>query len=126
MSYCHNAQRPKKHSFGKRKVSKETVSVIALCIILCGVYFIAVTLGDNYGKSISESQKSAAAVAAISNFVEKNDKLAAFIGLKAPSKTDDFTEDVYNFESGLSISEKANLYIEYCNAIYNESRISGE
>lgn len=105
----------------KRFIGAESVSVMALCLLLCGIYWLAVTLGDNYGRQLSDSEKSAAAVAAISDFVSNNSEIAAFLGLKAP-RSEISIEVVKELDTD-SVREKAEKYINTCNGLYSEPNI---
>lgn len=100
----------------KRVIGVESISVLTLCLLLCGVYWVAVTLGNNYGKKLTDSEKSTAAVMAVGNFISQNESLAAFLGLKMP----DIANTPTNQDESSEIQRKAHEYIKYCNALYSE------
>ncbi len=101
----------------KRVIGAESISVLTLCLLLCGVYWVAVTLGNNYGRKLSDSEKSTAAVMAVGNFISQNEGLAAFLGLKMPDVTNNAP---VNQDDGSEIQRKAREYIKYCNALYSD------
>lgn len=105
-----------KNRHKKRVIGVESISVLTLCLLLCGVYWIAITLGNNYGKKLTDSEKSTAAVMAVGNFISQNESLSAFLGLKMPEIANNSARQ----DESSEIQRKAREYIKYCNALYSE------
>lgn len=68
------------------KSREDRVPLTALCLLLCGVYFFAITLADAYGDRFSRDSRIEAAVQAVAAFGETYPPLAVFLGLALPQE----------------------------------------
>lgn len=73
----------------EEKKHEHSVPLTALCLLLCGVYFLAVTLADAYGDRFSQDSRIEAAVQAVSAFGRSYRPLAVFLGISLPQEQPD-------------------------------------